>query len=96
MRMMMRVQIPTEAGNEAIKRGTLPGGDPQDHGDHTARGRLFTTMDGHRTMIAVFDMKAASDMPRLAEPMFMAMNAKIDFMPCMNADDLKVGLSAIK
>ena len=96
MRMMMRVQIPTEAGNEAIKSGTLPEVIRKTMETIQPEAAYFTTMDGHRTMIAVFDMKAASDMPRRAEPMFKAMNAKIDFMPCMTADDLKAGLSAIQ
>ncbi len=49
----------------------------------------FTTMGGQRTMIAVFDMKApTADMPRIAEPLFMGLGAAIEFMPCMNADDL--------
>jgi hypothetical protein len=96
MRMMMRVQIPTEAGNEAIKSGALPEVIRKTIETIRPEAAYFTTMDGQRTMIAVFDMKAASDMPRLAEPMFMGLNAKVDFMPCMNADDLKSGLSAIK
>jgi hypothetical protein len=47
-------------------------------------------------MIAVFDLKAASDIPRIAEPLFMGLNASVDFMPCMNAEDLKTGLAGIK
>jgi hypothetical protein len=34
-------------------------------------------------------------MPRIAEPLFMGLDATIEFMPCMNADDLKSGLSAL-
>jgi hypothetical protein len=40
-------------------------------------------------------MTASSDMPRIAEPLFMGLNASIEFMPCMNADDLGTGLSKI-
>jgi hypothetical protein len=47
-------------------------------------------------MLVVFDMTASSDMPRIAEPLFLGLNAAVDFMPCMNAEDLKGGLSAIK
>jgi hypothetical protein len=35
-------------------------------------------------------------MPRIAEPLFTVLNASVDFMPCMNAEDLKTGLSTIK
>jgi hypothetical protein len=60
-----------------------------------AEAAYFTTMDGQKTMIAVFDMQAAADMPRIAEPLFTVLNASVEFMPCMNAD-LKTGLSTIK
>jgi hypothetical protein len=96
MRMLMKVRVPTEVGNRAIKDGTLPDIIRKTLESVQAEAAYFTTMDGHRTMIAVFDLKAASDMPRIAEPLFVALTASIDFMPCMNAEDLKTGLAAIK
>jgi hypothetical protein len=96
MRMLMKVKFPNEAGNRAIKDGTLPEIIRKTLEAVHAEAAYFTTMDGERTMIAVFDMKAASDMPRIAEPLFTGLNASVDFTPCMNADDLKSGLSAIK
>ena len=96
MRTMIRVKIPTEAGNRAIKDGSLPKVIQKTLTSVNAEAAYFTAMDGHRTMIAVFDLKAASDIPRIAEPLFMALSASVEFMPCMNADDLKTGLSKIK
>lgn len=61
-----------------------------------AETAYFTTMDGQRTMIVVFDLKAASDMPRIAEPLFREFDASVDIMPCMNAEDLKTGLSGLE
>jgi hypothetical protein len=92
----MRVKIPTEVGNRTIKDGTLPKVIQKTLESVKAEAAYFTTMDGHRTMIAVFDLKASSDMARIAEPLFMGLSASVDFMPCMNADDLKTGLSGIK
>lgn len=40
----------------------------------------------------VFDMKDPSEMPVIAEPFFTELNAKVDFCPVMNADDLQKGL----
>lgn len=96
MRTLMKVQLPTEAGNRAIKDGALSDIIRKTLETVQAEAAYFTTMDGHRTMIAVFDLKAASDMPRISEPLFMGLNASIEFMPCMNGEDLKVGLSALK
>jgi hypothetical protein len=60
-----------------------------------ADAAYFTAMDGKRTMLAVFDLKAVSDISRVAEPLFMRLNASVEFIPRMNAEELKTGLSAL-
>jgi hypothetical protein len=77
MRTLMKVQLPTDAGNRAIKDGTLPDIIRKTLETIQAEAAYFTAMDGHRTMIAVFDLKAASDIPQIAEPLFMGLNALI-------------------
>jgi hypothetical protein len=42
----------------------------------------------------VFDLKDPSDIPTIAEPLFMILKAKVEFTPVMNADDLQKGLKA--
>jgi hypothetical protein len=42
----------------------------------------------------VFDLKDPSEIPGIAEPFFMHLNAKVDFCPVMNAEDLQKGLEA--
>jgi hypothetical protein len=37
-------------------------------------------------------MKDASDIPIIVEPLFEGLNAKVQLLPVMNADDLKKGL----
>ena len=95
MRMLMKAQIPTEAGNRGIKDGSLPAAIRKFTEAAKPEAAYFTTMDGLRTMIAVFDLKALPDMVRIAEPIFAAVDALIEFMPCMNADELKSGLSSL-
>ena len=56
----------------------------------------FTSIGGCRAMIAVFDLKSPSDIPSIAEPLFMGLNASVDFQPCMNPEDLKLGLAKLK
>ncbi|MBX6426203.1 MAG: hypothetical protein IRZ09_09830 [Variibacter sp.] len=96
MRMLLKAQIPTDVGNAAIEDGTLPQIIRNTLESLRAEAAYFTTMDGKRTMIAVFDMDSVSDMPRIAEPLFMGLNASIDFTPCMNASDLNLGLEKIR
>lgn len=95
MRMMMKVQLPTDDGNRAIKDGSLPQMIREMLETTKAEAAYFTTMDGYRTMIAVFDLKTTPDMVRIAEPLFMGINASVEFLPCMNADELKSGLSSL-
>ena len=96
MRILMTVRIPAEAGNRAIKDGTLP----KIIGDFMERNKpeaaYFTTVDGERTALFVLTVKASSEMPPISEPLFMGLNANIQFQPVMNADDLKTGLAALR
>ena len=54
----------------------------------------FYTMDGERTFSMVFDLKDSSDIPPIGEPIFMALNARVQFIPVMNNDELQKGLKA--
>jgi hypothetical protein len=96
MRMMLRVRINTARGNEAVKSGTLA----KSIGDFTERAKpeaaYFTVDNGQRTAFFVFDMKESSQMPLLAEDMFMALGAELHFSPVMNAGELKAGLGALE
>jgi hypothetical protein len=95
MRMLMTVQIPTESGNKSIAEGSLP----KVIGDFIEKAKpeaaYFTTENGNRTAIFVVDLKSASDIPMLAEPFFMALNARIDFRATMNLEELRTGLSRL-
>ena len=55
----------TEAGNRAIKDGTLPDIIRKTLETVQAEAAYFTTMNGQRTMIAVFDLKTTADIPRI-------------------------------
>lgn len=92
MRMMMKVQIPTEAGNDAIKNGSLPGIIKGALAALNAEAAYFTSEDGMRTGLIFFDMSDSSDIPPTAEPFFMGLNAKITFAPVMNIDEVDAGI----
>jgi len=42
-----------------------------------------------------FDMKDASEIPGITEPLFAGLNARLQLLPVMNADDLKKGLDVV-
>jgi hypothetical protein len=56
MRTLMRVKIPTAAGNEAIKNGSLPEIIGKALASLNAEVAYFTSEDGLRTALIVFDM----------------------------------------
>ena len=95
MRTMMRVTIPVDHGNKAIKDGSLPKIIQSLLQDVKPEAAYFTTLDGLRTGFMVFDLKDSTDIPRITEPLFQGFNATVQFVPVMNADDLKTGLNKI-
>ncbi len=92
MRTLMKVKIPTAAGNEAIKNGSLPEIVGKSLAALNAEAAYFTSEDGLRTGLIFFDMTDSSDIPSAAEPFYMAFDAQISFEPVMNADDMAAGV----
>lgn len=95
MRMLLKMQIPVEAGNKAIKDGSLAKLVEQFTQAAKPEAAYFTALDGKRTMIAVFDLASPSQIPALAEPFFIGLNATFDLAPAMDAADLQKGLSGL-
>jgi len=95
VRTLMRVTIPVEAGNTAVKSGRLPKVMNEQLARLKPEAAYFLADKGLRTAYLVVDLKDASEIPSLAEPFFMEFNASVEFIPVMNADDLKKGLSQI-
>ncbi len=96
MRMLLRVSIPVEAGNAAAKAGTLGTVVEQILADLKPEAAYFFADDnGNRSGSIVFDMKDPSEIPAIAEPWFLAFNAKVSFRPVMSVQDLAKGAPAI-
>jgi hypothetical protein len=93
MRMLMKVQMPTAAGNEAIKQGSLPQVMASSLEALKAEAAYFIAEDGMRTALIFFEMDDPSDIPSAAEPMFMGLGATITLSPAMNADEMQAGVS---
>jgi hypothetical protein len=89
MRMLLRVSIPVETGNAAAKAGTLGPTIEKILADLKPEAAYFFADDnGNRSGSIVFDMKDSSQIPAVAEPWFLAFNAKVSFRPVMNPQDL--------
>ena len=95
MRVLVKVSFPVEAGNAAAKKDgfkviqtILEQQKPE--------AAYFIAEGGCRTGILIIDIKEASDIPRIAEPWFLALNAKIEATPAMVPEDLRKAGPAIE
>jgi len=96
MRMMLKIVIPTETGNQAIKDGSLHKIFEAAMSRLKPEAAYFFPEHGLRSAMMIFDMKDASEIPAVAEPLFAGLNARLQLQPVMNADDLKKGLERVK
>lgn len=92
MRTLMKVSIPVEAGNKAIRDGVLPKTFQSFVDRLKPETCFFTAEGGNRTAFFVFDLKDPTMIPSIAEPFFMTLGASIEMSPVMNFDELKVGV----
>jgi hypothetical protein len=87
--MLLRVSIPVESGNAAAKAGTLGSTIEKILADLKPEAAYFIADDdGNRSGSIVFDMQDQSQIPSVAEPWFLAFNAKVSIRPVMTPQDL--------
>ena len=89
MRMLLRAVIPTETANAAVRKGTLESTLKKILADLKPEAAYFVATDsGERCAVIVFDMKESSELPKVAEPWFLAFNARVTVRPTMTPQDL--------
>ena len=96
MRMILRVSIPVETGNAAAVKGTLGSTIQQILADLRPEAAYFSEDQGQRTGFIIFDMKESSQLPSIAEPWFLAFNARVTVRPAMSLQDLTEGLPGMQ
>ena len=89
MRFLLKVRMPVEAGNAAARAGKLSETIQSILADLKPEAAYFTDDYGQRTALIFLEMADASQIPAIAEPWFLALNAHVEFHPVMVAEDLK-------
>ncbi len=95
MRTMLRWTVPVERGNETIKDGSLQRTLEALAQQLNPEAAYFWPEDGERAGLMVFDMADPSEIPRIAEQLFMNLDAAVEFTPVMNAEDLQRALAKV-
>jgi hypothetical protein len=95
VRTLMTVEVPTEAGSQAIKDGRMNKVLESLLNDIRPEAVYFALRSGHRGMYIVFDLDDVARLPQIAEPLFMEFQAKVEFAPVMNREDLATGLGRL-
>jgi hypothetical protein len=89
MRCLLKVSIPTEIGNDCIVDGSLARTIESILNDLSPEAAYFAEEHGARTGFIVCNVKDESDIPAIAEPWFLAFDARVEFHPAMTLADLK-------
>ena len=87
MRFLFKISIPVEAGNAAARRGFQA--IAQILEQQKPEAAYFISEGGKRTGLLIINMDDASQIPSIAEPWFLALNASIEVTPAMVAEDLQ-------
>jgi hypothetical protein len=95
MRFIMKIRFAVDAGNAALKDPEF-GKKMQEYlADVKAEAAYFTSVEGQRGGYVILDMADASQIPAIAEPLFLWLNADIEFLPVMTPEDLGKAGAAI-
>ena len=88
MKFILKVKFPVERTNQAIADPEFGHKMSSILADIKAEAAYFTTICGQRGAYIVVNMNDASEMPKLAEPFFLWVNAEVDCIPVMLMEDL--------
>jgi hypothetical protein len=95
MRMMLRWTVPADRGNEAVTDGSIAQTIESIMETLQPEAAYFLAEGGERAGMVFFNMDDPADIPRIAEPLFQGLSAAVEFVPVMNAEDLRRALSSL-
>jgi hypothetical protein len=88
MRFLVKVKTSLESVNPSIRDGSFPPRMQKILSDLKPEAAYFLEEDGCRTAMLILEISEANQIPRVAEPFFLGMNAQVRFHPVMTAQEL--------
>jgi len=89
MRILMKVSVPHEAFNAAVRDGSVASKMAAIVEALGPEAVYYTEMNGRRTAILIVEMANASQIPSLVEPWFLTFGADVELHPVMSPQDLQ-------
>lgn len=95
MRTMLLVELDNNAASKAIADGSMGKSLEEVLGTLKPEAAYFYPHNGHRAMTLVVDAPDEASIVTMCEPFWTQLNASVELIPCMSADDLRGGLSRL-
>ena len=93
---MPTFRFPIEKGNALTRDGSLTQTIQSILEELEPEAAYFMEMEGARGGYLVLNMDGASQIPAIAEPLFLGVNASVQIHPVMTPEDLGVATPAIE
>jgi hypothetical protein len=94
--MIVNFENPLEPFNTMVKKGTAGPTIKKIMDAIKPEAVYFSARNGKRGGTMIVDLPDASHIPKIAEHLFLAFEAKVEFLPCMTPEDLeKAGLEEL-
>ena len=90
---MLRFTLPVEKGNQAFNDGSLGRTMESVMTKLKPEAAYFAPLDGKRSGMLFFDIAEPSQIVEVVEPLFLNLDAAVEIIPVMNAEDLRKGLA---
>ena len=88
MRLLGKIQIPVDVGNDKVKDGSLGTSLQAILMQQKPEAVYFTDLDGLRTVLMIVNIANASDIPGISEPWFLAFDATVEFHTVLVQEDM--------
>ncbi len=96
MRFMLSFRIPTEKGNAAVRDGSIAQTLQSILEELKPEAAYFADIEGARGGYLVVNMDNASQIPAIAEPLFLGLDATVKIHPVMTPEDLGIATEALQ